>query len=180
MKKALLFFLTVWTMALFAQEEDSFLEIQGQYRGFFLGMSLEQCKEALENDPYFLSQDLDQPSLMQREEETLLDCRGRSFIQRAWFQFYQERLVVMIIQLNESKLDYYTLYSDLEGKYGPPMDLSPQMALWENDSQTLQLELSRPLQVKYLDRAFLDGQLESSRIQRAFEEELRENFLEDF
>lgn len=180
MKKIWIFIVLTLALSLSAQEESGDLQVQGQYRNLFLGMSLEECKAALQEDSYFLYEDLDQPSLMQRDEETLLDCRGRSFIERAWFQFYQDRLVLITIQLNEEKLDYYSMYSNLEDKYGTPQNLSPQLAQWNNEEQNVQLELSRPLAVKYLDMAYINDQLESSRVQRAFEEELRDNFLEDF
>ena len=84
-------------------------------------------------------------SLLPGENRSLIETSGPSFIRRAWFQFYDDKLYIMTFTLDPEKIDYYSVYSKLVAKYGEPASLDPRKAVWGDDKTTLSLE--RPLTV---------------------------------
>ena len=70
------------------------------------------------------------------------------------------------------------MYTTLSEKYGKPVTLNPEMAVWENDSVTIQLE--RPLSVKYIDKETFDMLKTASTVQKSFEEQNLQSFLDEF
>lgn len=161
-------------------QEESFQVVEGTYRGFYLSMTVEECIEELGQDGYFEAPDPNRPSLLRQSEEVLLDCPGRSYIERGWFQFQEDKLVVFTIQLNEEQIDYYAVFSQLSSKYGPPDSLTPEKSLWRNEELLVDLELTLDLQVKYRDQAFFDQLIADGKSRDSYEEVLRDRFLEDF
>ena len=47
---------------------------------------------------------------------------------------------MILLVLDESLIDYFTLYTTFSEKYGPPNDLSPERAVWENGLVRVSLE----------------------------------------
>jgi len=181
MRKTLILLMIISvSYSLAAQEEPVFTPVAGRYREFYISMSVEECKEALKQDGYFNYNDQEQPSLMRPSDEVLIDSPGRSFIKRGWFQFQDDRLIVMTIQLNPDKLDYYSVFRQLKEKYGAPLELSPQAALWRNEESGEEMLLSRPLEMKYRDGQYFRRLQEESRVDQSMEETLRERFLQEF
>lgn len=180
MKNTFLVLILFISFALTAQEDTSYTPVAGRYRSFFISMSVEECREALRMDGYFFYTDHEQPSLMRPSNEILIDSPGRSFIKRGWFQFQDDRLIVMTFQLNQDKLDYYSIFRQLKEKYGDPLELSPQMALWRNEESGEEMLLSRPLEMKYRDGNYFRQLQEARRVDETVEETLRENFIQEF
>jgi hypothetical protein len=121
------------------------------FRGINLGMDIDQVKKALLADPLFGYRGDPDVSLLPQSHQYLIECAGPSYIRRAYFQFADKRLLTMILVLDPEKLDYYSLYAALSGKYGQPTSLNPQESVWQSDAVRLSLE--RPLTVKYIDQA---------------------------
>lgn len=148
------------------------------FRGIELGMGLEQVKEKLAADALFGYRGDPDVSLLPTPQQSLIECTGSSYVRRAFFQFHEGRLFVLILVLEPARLDYYTLFSTLSRKYGNPARLDPSEAIWEFAGVRLALE--RPLNVKYLDLAVFDSLREQGQAQEALSGVSRQSFLEQF
>lgn len=170
-------FILVCGFSLFAQN------LPDGYGGVHLGMSLDEAKkQLLKNSDFGYSGDRD-VSLLPGDGRTLIETnatggRGSPFLTQCYFQFYNEQLYIITININSQKTDYYTMYTTLSEKYGKPVSLDPQMAVWENDSVTIQLE--RPLSVKYIDKETFDMLKTASTVQKSYEEQNLQSFLDEF
>jgi hypothetical protein len=164
-----------------AYAEDGGLEgVQGPegFRGIRLGMTLEEVKAGLLADPLFDYRGDPDVSFLPVPEQTLIECRGSSYLDRAYFQFHENRLYIMILALDRSSLDYYTLYTTLTAKYGETSSLSPTDAVWVFPA--LRLSLEKPLSVKYIDREVFASLQEAGRAEDSLGDLSKERFLEQF
>lgn len=148
------------------------------FRGLELGMSMEEVKEALKSDSLFSYRGDPDVSLLPRPDESLIEVGGTSFIKRAFFQFYKDRLFIMIFAMNEKEIDHYSVFTTLSRKYGKPQLISPQESQW-NDSIS-RVSIERPLTVKYMDMATFDMLKSAKEELRAIEDILRSSFLDEF
>jgi len=114
-----------------------------------MGMELSRVKELLKQDPQFNFRGAPDVSMLARPNESLIETKGITFIDRAYFQFYEGRLYTIIIALNQDRLDHYSMYTELIERYGKPATLDPTEAVWEFES--IRMVLERPLSVKYID-----------------------------
>ena len=147
----------------------------GQIR---LGMEMETVKERLKRDSNFNFRGDPDVSMLREPNNALIQCRGYDFIERAAFQFVEDGLYTITLILNRELLGFYTMFSDLQEKYGRPDKVTPNKMQWESDAVLLTLE--RPLRVKYLRREVLDTLREESRRAKSLEEISRDKFLEQF
>jgi len=148
------------------------------FRTITLGMKLEEVKTALLNDKMYAYQGDSDVSMLPRDKETLIEVAGLSFIKRAYFQFHEDVLFTIILTLNTDKLDYFSLYTSLESKYGKVSSLDPKEAVWENKS--IRVSISRPLSIKYLDLSTFNKLKEGSNVKKAQEDIDRSGFLNQF
>jgi hypothetical protein len=148
------------------------------FRGITLGMELEAVKSRLREDPLYAYRGDPDVSLLPQQQQTLIEVAGTSYIRRAYLQFDERRLYILTLALDPQKLDYFTLYSTLAGKYGPPGALDPSSATWDFDGVRLALE--RPLSVKYIDTAVFDRLREEGKAGQDLRELAKERFLEQF
>ncbi len=146
-----------------------------EFRGIKLGMGIEEVETLLQKDAVFNYRGPEDVSLLPARNQSLVEATGTTFIKRAFFQFLDGKLWVIIIFLNPDKMDHYSLYSSLVAKYGEPVALSPKEARWEDSAVRMSLE--RPLTLRYMDmKAF--GKLEKESSGRAGIEEIeRRDFL---
>ncbi|MBN2444350.1 MAG: hypothetical protein JXJ04_23510, partial [Spirochaetales bacterium] len=100
------------------------------YRGIEIGMASEEVKEILLDDPLFDYRGDPDVSFLPATSQVLIECDGNMYIKRASFQFYNNKLFIMIIELNQVKIDYYTMYTTLTAKYGDSTTLDPTEAIW--------------------------------------------------
>ena len=153
------------------------------YGDVHLGMSLKEAKEQLLKNPDFgYSGDRD-VSLIPGDAKILIETnatggRGSSFLTQCWFQFYNEQLYIITININPNKVDYYSMFTTLCKKYGEPVELDPQKAVWKNSSVTMQLE--KPLAVKYIDNETFDILKTAATVEESYEEINAQRFLEEF
>jgi len=152
--------------------------LPGGFRGINLGMDIDQVKKALVADPLFGYRGDPDVSMLPQSHDYLIECAGPSYIQRAYFQFANKRLLTMILMLDTEKLDYFSLYTALTGKYGQPASLSPQEAVWQSTSVRLSLE--RPLTVKYIDQATFANLIGKAGAPTDLEGLSKEKFIEQF
>jgi len=152
--------------------------ISRTYRNFSLGMKSNEVKDNLRQDDWFSYQGDPDLSLFQRPRASVIDTEGSLFISRGLFQFEEDSLIAIVLELNPKTLDWYTVYSTLEGKYGAPSELSPTRIAWE-DTRT-RLTMEKPLTVKYLDREAFDAALDEVANRRAWLAHARGEFLDGF
>ena len=155
------------------------LQAQPIQRGFStvtLGTSLAEAKDLLTLDPYFAYRGDPDVSFLPVREIPLIDTAGRGFVSRGLFQFLDDQLYVITLELSGT-LDYFSVYTSLVEQYGEPVELSPAGARWEDG--TTRLSLERPLVVKYIDIATFDALVEEGEVQEALDAVARDLFLQD-
>jgi hypothetical protein len=148
------------------------------FRGIALGMDIDSVKARLGADPFLVYRGEPDVSLLPQSEQTLIECKGTSFIRRAYFQFEKSRLFIMIFVLDTERLDYYSVFTALSRKYGGPSSLDPGQAIWLFDSVRFSLE--RPLTVKYVEKSTFESLLKKGSAQADLDQLSREKFLEQF
>lgn len=147
------------------------------FRGYSLGMSLEDVKKALAADDAFAFRGDRDVSLLPESKDVLIETSGLSFVKSAFFLFHGDALYIMSFSLDTDRLDHYSVYTALEARYGPPAELDPKAAVWKSDSTRASLE--RPLTLKYVDLAVFDALKAESEVGRSREAILRQEFIDD-
>lgn len=164
-----------------SEEEDSVsssLVLPLGFRTIQLGMTLDSVKEELLDDPYFAFRGDPDVSLLSYENQKLIECRGNSYIERAYFQFFDNRLFVIILKMDTRKIDHFSFYTQFTEKYGKPRDMDPYRSIWDDGVVTLSLE--RPLSVKYMDSLVFERIRNSGRAEESFRLLNQKDFLEQF
>lgn len=150
-------------------------------RGFddlLLGLSLQEARDRLVGNSSFMYRGAPDVSLRPFDQERSIETDGRGYMERGAFLFDDDYLYIITLFLNRERLDYFTMYRTLERKYGEPDDLSPERALWENETTSMSLE--RPLTVKFVDRERFEGRIEEGEMEESLRAQMREIFLEQF
>ncbi len=150
--------------------------IQRGFSDIALGMTLAEAKSALEADPYFAYRGDPDVQFLPATEIPLVDTDGRGFVSRGVFQFQDDLLFVITLELADP-LDYFSVYTSLVEQYGEPIELSPDGARWEDGTTRLLLE--RPLIVKYIDQLTMDQLIETGQVQESLDAVARDRFLEE-
>jgi len=148
------------------------------FRSIELGMEMDEVKALLVADGVFNYRGDPDVSLLPRPNESLIEVSGLTYVRRAFFQFYEGKLFVMIFALNEKEMDHYSVFTSLSAKYGKPDSLSPSESVWVDDATRLSVE--RPLAVKYIDLAVFNALKTAGTAQQSYEELLRTEFLGGF
>lgn len=143
-----------------------------------LGMSLEEVKRLLQQDGNFRYRGDPDVTFLLRPNTHLIDAEGAFFIRRGFFQFREDRLIILTLELNPQRIDYFSVFTALRRKYGEPTRLDPQGAFWEGEEVVLSLE--RPLSVKYQDRRTMEQLRQAARTTQTIQALTRERFLEQF
>jgi hypothetical protein len=155
--------------------------IPSGYGGITLGMSLDEVKNKLmQNSDFGYHGDRD-VSLLPGENRILIETDSAaghvdSFLKRCYFQFYNSRLYIIIININTDKIDHYSVFSTLCKKYGDPVSLSPEKSVWKSSDVTMSLE--RPLSLKYVDTKVFDELHNKSLVPKSGTEMTQDMFLE--
>lgn len=145
-----------------------------------IGMDIDSVKAELLRDRRFGYRGERDVSLLSGENNKLIETDAARYspspyLDRCWFQFVDDKLYVMSINLNMEKLDHYSVFSALCEKYGAPTTLNPQKAEWVSESVIVDLE--RPLCLKYTDKAVFDRIQAESGVEETVAEQNREQFL---
>lgn len=177
MKSNIFMILLVFGIVSFVSAQEGEALPRG-FRSLELGTGMEAVREALKKDPYFLYEGDPDVSLLPSPEQSIIECEGFQFIREASFQFHKEILFTIIIRLNRDELDYFTMYTSLTEKYGPPKRLDPEQVIWENESVRFSLE--RPLSVKYIDLETFNSLREEAGLEESYRAATRKEFIEMF
>ena len=186
MMKNLFFCVIVAFFSFFAFAAEQTSQRNGQYEklpmgygDIQLGMSVDEVKSALlKNHAFGYRGDRD-VSFSPKDNQVLIETDGAyapfSYFGRCWFQFADGKLYIITINLNDEKVDHYSVFTSLCNKYGGPNQLSPKKSQWQNDDVMMSLE--RPLSLKYIDaKAFADRQ-GKAKVEKTYGEQNREEFL---
>lgn len=149
------------------------------YGSIKLGMSVQEVQTELKKNSDFAYRGKRDVNLVPSTKEVLIetDATGNpySFFERTWFQFVDGRLFSITLNLNQNKIDYYAVFSSLSKKYGEPDSINPKRASWEDE--TVMMSLEKPLTLKYIDSKVFNALKEESGVQKSFEEQTVEDFL---
>ncbi len=166
----------LWSQA--ALNENGVNELPRGFAGIELGTPVEQVKHDLLENPYFLYRGDPDVSLIPRERTPFIDTAGASFVRRGMFQFHNDELYTIILNLNTNIMDFYTMYTTMTDRYGEPLRLDPSHVVWEDELTRISLE--RPLTVKYLDIEIFHALRQAGEIEQSLRTLSRESFLEEF
>jgi len=152
------------------------------YKNITLGLSLEETKDNLVKNSEFGYHGDKDVSLVPGTNKVLIETDAEAghrygFLTRCWFQFFDDQLFIITININPEKMDYYSVFTKLSEKYGNPTELNPKSATWKNDEVTMTLE--KPLSLKYIDNEIFDKTQNYSNIQNSPTEITREMFLDE-
>jgi hypothetical protein len=148
------------------------------FRGIKLGLALDEVKAALKADALFRYRGDPDVSFLPQTSQYLIECEGNTYLKRAYFQFADGRLFIIILVLDNQRLDHFSLWSALAKKYGQPTGLSPDESVWLSDPVRFSLE--RPLTVKYIDNKAFSSLLSTGSAQKDLDQTSREKFIEQF
>lgn len=177
-----LLFIFSLTISVFSQENSS-QKLPSGYKGITLGLTVDETKDALIQDPDFGYNGDRDVSLIPGDNQILIEtdatkALGSIYLTQCWFQFYENNLYIITINMNTQKMDYYTMFTTLCNKYGQPTALDPSKASWEDDDVILILE--KPLSLKYIDKQTYTKLLNYANVQASAEELSRQMFLDEF
>lgn len=157
---------------------DSAAELPRGFHGIELGMELVQVKELLLKDELFYYRGDPDVSFLPLPKQTLIECPGKTYISRGYFQFEQEKLFIMILVLNIKEVDYFSMFTTLNEKYGLPTYLDPSAAVWS--SEEIRLSLEKPLTVKYIHLPVFNQLQDQGKAKEGILEYYRKEFLKEF
>ncbi|MGI5173527.1 hypothetical protein H0R92_07995 [Treponema sp. OMZ 840] len=147
------------------------------YRSIVLGMDIETVKQALKKEGVFGYKGERDVSLLPGENRVLIETSSDGYFSRCWFQFYEDKLYTFILNFNPEKMDFYSVFTRLLGKYGNPERLTPEKIEWIDENVLLSLE--RPVSLKYIDRKVFEKLGEEKKVEQAASEIIRSRILED-
>lgn len=148
------------------------------FQNITLGMDAETTKNALKDNALFGYRGERDVSLTPDTRQPIIQTDGGpySYLRQCWFQFHNDILYIMTLNLNQEKTDYYSLFSTLCKKYGEPTALTPNKCEWRNETVILTLE--RPLALKYTDAKIFTSLQENAQVQKTAVEQDHDHFLE--
>ena len=148
------------------------------FRGLSLGMSLGDLQEELVRDTLFRFRGERDVSFLPLRQEALVETGGNAFVSRAHFQLWEGEVFIMSFTLNTQLIDHHTMFTTFVSRFGEPVVLNPNEAIWEDDYTVVSIE--RPLTVKYIDRIVFDRIREEARTEQHWLTITREQFLDEF
>ncbi len=144
-----------------------------------LGMSVDDLKDALKKDHQFGYRGDRDVSMSPQSGQILIETDATyepfSFLDRCYFQFDNEKLYIITINLKETKIDHYSILTKLIEKYGNPDEINPNKSTWKDDSVIMSLE--RPLTLKYVDVKAFNENLDKANVRETAGEKAMEDFL---
>ena len=152
--------------------------IPDRFTSIVLGSELETVKMLLQAHTLFNYRGDPDISLKPSDKQPLIETQGQGFMSAGIFQFRDERLYSIILRLDEAQIDYFTMYSLFQGKYGEPSYLDPQLSYWEQGGRRLVLE--KPVVIKYLDMDTFNQIRAEGAASEGVREYSRKAFLDNF
>jgi len=136
-----------------------------------IGISYKEVTDKLENNDSFLYKKED--VIYESRQKNIISTLGKGFIKNAIFQFNEDKLINIILYINDDKIDFYTLKKDFLNKWGNPIQVNPNYNIWEDD--TTRIILEKPLTIRYIDLTIFEDDPKEDIIQ-----ESKDDFLKSF
>jgi hypothetical protein len=174
-KRVIFLVLSLGLAALGAQEG---VPLPRSFRSLALGMSLEDLKSALTADPLFAFRGDRDVSFLPVRSENLVETTGMGLVRSAFFQLRDGAVYIMAFTFDTARMDHYSVFTTLQGKYGEPDHLDPRESRWEREG--LRLSLERPLTVKYIDMEVFNTLIEEAQVQESAEIHAQQDLLDAF
>jgi hypothetical protein len=152
--------------------------LPSSFGGVSLGISLDQAKEDISASPLFAYRGDPDISFLPSDDQPIIRADGNGFLSSGIFQFHDDGLYSITLRLDEERMDYFTMFSDLSEKYGDPDYLDPQQCYWERDGVRMILE--KPLTVKYLSMEVFNAIREAGAAEESISTMSRDLFLDNF
>lgn len=169
-----LLFMVLQVFVVFSQNEP----LPNGYRDFNIGLTMEEVKELLLADGYFNYRGDPDVSALLAEDQTIIECDGYRHIDRGFFQFYNDKLYTITLILNREEIDYISIYKHFLNKYGKHNELSPDRVVWE--SEDIRITVEKPLTIKYIGLNQYEELVDKDTTEKAFREQLLEEFINEF
>ncbi len=150
-------------------------------RGFLslsLGTSLEEAKTLLAAEAMFTYRGDPDISMRPFDNQPIINSGGTGMMESGTFQFRDDRLYSITLEIDPRQMDYFTMYRDLVSKYGEPDYLDPELSYWEQDGVRMTLE--KPVTVKYISMDVFNEIREAGAAQESLLDISRELFLDNF
>ena len=157
-------------------DENYVIPLPDGYLNIHLGMTFAAVKSALLAYPVFGFRGDRDVSILPGFDRLLIETEGDGYLDKCWFQFYDNKLYTISININTQEMDYYSVFRTLCRKYGSPISFSPEKAVWEDPDVIMSLE--KPLCIKYSDVKVLDAIEGRSFVEQSTAEKLRQDFLD--
>jgi len=170
--------ITVFLLTLAPLAAQQGTDLPREFRSFSLGMSLDNLKENLINDPFFLFRGDRDVSFLPARDQSLVETTGSSFISRAFFQLRDGEVFIMSFTLNTTLIDHYSIFTQFINNYGQPVYLDPSISVWE--TETTRIAIERPLTVKYIDKTVFNDILDESGLIESNQVRQRQDFINEF
>ena len=173
--------LTILTTAFISFSVFSTEPVPSGYANIKLGMSLDSTKSELQKNPDFGYHGDRDVSLIPGSNRILIETDatkglGSNFLNKCWFQFSDDTLYTITININPDKMDYYSIFTTLIEKYGEPSSLNSTSATWKDENYTMSLE--KPLTLKYIDNKKFDSLQNYNKVPLSGTETTRQMFLD--
>ena len=177
-QKLLCSFIFVFVACYVFAQENQIKQLPKGYSDIQLGLSVDEVKERLKKNTIFGFRGNRDVSLLPTEERVLIETPGSSFFSRCWFQFYEDKLYAITLNVNTKRMDYYSMFTKFCADYGEPTAFNNIKADWQDD--TVLVSLEKPLTVKYIDVSVYENLIEQGKELESTESYLRQKFLETF
>jgi hypothetical protein len=175
-----IFIVVLFTLCalLFSQNPAQDIDLPRGYGSIALGMTKAEVEETLKKTPAYGYRGERDVSFLPASRQTIIETPGgiNSFFGRSWFQFYEDTLCIIIINLNPAKTDRFSVFTSLFNKYGEPLTISPEKSEWRNNETFVSLE--NPLTLKYVDAEVFNRLMRETAIQQTAVEQSYKKFLE--
>ncbi len=145
------------------------------FAGIELGMKMDTVESILDESKYFI---YDSKLISWLPFTPLISAKGRGLINVGHFHFVDDQLYSINLIINPIQMDYYTLMTQFNEKYGKYSSLDPSRVLWL--SETASISLEKPLTVSYLDLELHQIYINQSEIEKSNAQQTREEFLDEF
>ena len=148
------------------------------FQNITLGLSMDETRQELASEEWFLFRGDPDVSLLASPEQSLIDTQGVDYVSRGLFQFKDDFLYTITIILNPDRMDYYSMFTSFNEKYGEFTRLNPDMAVWEDE--TVRISLEKPLSVKYIHKETFETLRRESARGINLETINRQDFIDQF
>ncbi len=158
-------------------------DIESGYKDIKLNMSKDEVTDLIKKSDDFDTK-RDEAITIRFEPDTeiitvfgKINKNSRSFIKRGFFQFSDDKLYLITLNMDEKRIGYYDLLKHYTNKYGNPTNLDPNSATWEDSNTRVILE--KKSTVKFLDLNKWNELLKQEDGQKDEEREKREDFIKN-